>query len=262
MLPIHKTLKTRFDYDEIPPGYYYRVMLEGPQIQRFWHRKKFEAVAQRIPAGASVIDFGCSAGSFLMVLGQLNPSVRAVGVDIGSSQIEFARAEVEPQFPDGRVRFVVLPDTSGKLPFDDASVDVVTSIEVIEHVHPAIVHRFLAEARRVLKPGGRLLLTTPNYRSMWPLIEIALQRVSKVRYEHQHINKFTPNSAVKAVEAAGFEVQDVSTLFVLAPFLAAASPKLAQAAHQLEVASKARVGSILLIDAKPLGDAEFTRLFG
>ncbi len=256
MLPIHKTLKSAFDYDDIPAGYYYQAMLEGPPVQRFWHRRKFEAVAERVPAGASLVDFGCSAGSFLHVLGEVKPRVRAVGVDIGSRQIEFAREHVAPRFPDGRISFRLLGDTSGVLPFEEGSVDVVTSIEVVEHLHPAIVHRFFAEARRVLRPSGRLLVTTPNYRSLWPLIEMAVERMSPVRYAHQHINKFTPNSLTKVVESAGFEVTEASTLFVVAPFLAGASAAAASAVHALESASGLRMGSLLLLEARPMSDAE------
>lgn len=256
MLPIHKTLKAAYDYDDIPAGYYYQAMLEGPPVQRFWHRRKFEAVAERVSDGSKLVDFGCSAGSFLHVLGEVKTGVRAVGVDIGAAQIEFAREHVATRFPDGRVTFEALTDTSGKLPFDDESVDFVTSIEVVEHLHPAIVHRFFAEARRVLKKSGRLIVTTPNYRSMWPLIELAVERMSPVRYAHQHINKFTPNSLTKVIEGAGFEVTEASTLFVVAPFLAGASAAVANALHGVENAAPHGLGSLLLMQARPMGDDE------
>ena len=116
MLPVHKTLKTVFNYDEIPPGYYYTAMREGSPIQRFWHRRKFAHVARLIPDGAAVLDFGCGAGSFLAVLGEERPSVRAVGVDIGSSQIDFANREVAKLFPGGRITFEALPAASASFP--------------------------------------------------------------------------------------------------------------------------------------------------
>src|SRR4029078_4972958 len=43
----------------------------------------------------------------------------------------------------------------------------------------------------LLNPGGKLVLTTPNYASAWPVIEVILNRVSDVSYEEQHITKFT-----------------------------------------------------------------------
>ena len=50
--------------------------------------------------------------------------------------------------------------------------------------------RLLAEARRLLLPQGRLVVTTPNYRSLWPLIESGVNLVSRVSYEQQHVNKY------------------------------------------------------------------------
>jgi 2-polyprenyl-3-methyl-5-hydroxy-6-metoxy-1,4-benzoquinol methylase len=256
MLPVHKTLKTVFNYDEIPPGYYYTAMREGSPIQRFWHRRKFAHVARLIPDGASVLDFGCGAGSFLAVLGEERPSVRAVGVDIGSSQIDFANREVAKLFPGGRITFEALPAASGVVPHPDGAFDVVTVIEVIEHLHPAIAHRFLREARRLLKPGGRLIVTTPNYRSLWPLIEVVLERMSPVKYHEQHINKFTPSSLVKFVESGGFEIQAVSTIFISAPFLAPISVALADAVHRIETAVQLHAGSLLVVEATPLPASE------
>src|SRR6185503_7537952 len=161
----------------------------------------------------------------------------------GSSQIDFANREVAQQIPGDRIRFEALPDTTGVVPYPDASFDVVTSIEVIEHLHPAIAHRFLQEARRLLKPGGRLIVTTPNYRSLWPFIEMVLERVSPVKYHDQHINKFTPTSAVKFVESGGFEVQALSTIFFAAPFFAPVSTAVADAVHRLETSVQFHAGS-------------------
>jgi len=59
-----------------------------------------------------------------------------------------------------------------KLPFDDASLDRVTCVEGIEHVVDR--HRTLRELRRILKPDGRLLITTPNLLSLRARLAYAL----------------------------------------------------------------------------------------
>src|SRR5262245_36706800 len=231
-------------------------MREGSPVQRFWHRRKFAYVADLIADGATVLDFGCGAGSFLAVLGEERPTVRAVGVDIGSSQIDFANREVASRFPGGRITFEALPAESGVVPHPDSSFDVITAIEVIEHLHPAIAHRFLRDTSRLLNPGRRLIVTTPNYRSLWPLIEVVLERMSPVKYHDQHINKFTPSSLVKFVESAGFEVQRLSTIFVSAPFLAPLSTGLADMVHRVETAVQIHAGSLLVAEATPLPASE------
>ena len=245
MLPVYRTPLHIFNYDEIPPGYYYKAMREGAASQRFWHRQKFLAVSNHVPDTGRVLDLGCGPGSFLSILCETHPSIQAVGLDIASSQIDFAMKEVAPRF-EGRIRFEQYDAAKGILPYPDQSFDTVTSIEVVEHIHPYVAHQMLSEARRVLKPGGRLVATTPNYRSLWPLVEVALELLSPVKYHEQHINKFTPNSFVKFLETVGYQVSDLETIFIAAPFAAAISENLSKGLLALEKKAPWRLGSLLV----------------
>ncbi len=250
MLPLYKTPLHIFNYDDIPPGCYYQAMNEGSPVRRFWHRQKFVAVASRLKDGDRVLDLGCGPGSFLSILGETQPRVEAIGLDIASSQIEFAMKMVAPRF-GGRIQFQQHDASELHLPFPDHSFDAVTSIEMIEHIHPFIAYKMLEEAKRLLKPGGRILVTTPNYRSLWPLLEFGLQKFGPVKYHEQHINKFTPNSFVKFLESIGLEVQHFSTLFIVAPFLAGVAWKPAEQLCHWEQKSRSRIGSLLFAEAVP-----------
>lgn len=251
MLPVHRTKNSVFNYTEIPAGYYYDVMLSGHAVQIFWHQEKFREVANILKtAGArKVLDFGCGPGSFLSILANEVPGIDAVGVDIASPQIEFAAKNIAAKHP-GNIRFQLLD--AERLPYPDGSFDAVTCIEVIEHIHPFLAAKILAEARRVLKPDGVFVLTTPNYRSLWPLIEWALEKASPVKYHDQHISKFTPNSLVKFLEACGFEATGINSIFVFAPFVNAVSKTLAKILHGWEVKLRPLVGSLLIVRAKPI----------
>lgn len=253
MLPIHRTKNSVFNYTEIPAGYYYEMMLKGHAVQRFWHREKFMEVAKLVQAGGAkkVLDFGCGPGSFLAVLGEAVPGVDATGVDIASPQIDFAVKNIATKFP-GNIRFQLL--NGEKLPYPDATFDAVTCIEVIEHIHPFLAAKILAEARRVLKPEGTFILTTPNYRSFWPLIEWVLEKASPVKYHDQHISKFTPNSLVKFLESCGFEATGINSIFVAAPFVNAVSGGLAHFLHRFEVRLRPLIGSLLILQARPIRD--------
>lgn len=249
MLPLHRTQLSVFNYEEIPAGYYHEVMRTGHPVQRFWHQKKFLNVARHLPVSARVLDLGCGPGSFLDVAAESRPDIRGVGIDIASRQIDFARQNVQNRHGQ-RIEFLQLKGGEEALPFADGSFDVVTSIEVIEHIHPFLALRMLAEARRLLKPGGKLIVTTPNYRSAWPLIEWALEKLSPVKYHEQHINKYTPNSLLKFLECAGYKVGKVSSIFMIAPFTAAVSWKLAEAIDKLEGSSDFLLGSLLIAEAE------------
>ncbi len=252
MFPLYYSEFSVFNYHQIPAGYYYQVMKTGAAAQRFWHREKFMAVARTIKDGSRVLDFGCGPGSFLDVLGENFPKLTAVGVDQATNQIEFASQNIAPKHGPDRIRFQALAESDPGLPFEDGAFDQVTIIEVVEHIHPYYTNAILREALRVLKPTGKLVVTSPNYRSLWPLIEKILEKLSPVKYHDQHINKLTPNSALKIVESAGFKVDSVKTIFIIAPFLSGISEKLARWFYALEKRFFPRLGSLLILEARPL----------
>lgn len=259
ILPIHKAKWSVFNYDEIPPGYYYKAMISGPSTQRAWHRLKFMDVLRRIPAGQKrLLDLGCGPGSFLSLVGKFRQDVSAVGADVASSQIEFARNEIAAQFPGERIKFEVLrAEDQFRLPYEDSSFDVVTMIEVVEHLHPFIASESLREVRRILKPDGKLIISTPNYRSLWPFLEFLLEMKSEVKYHEQHINKFTPNSFVKFLESCGFNCDVLSSSLFISPFLSPLGMRFSESVFEMETALKIGFGSLIIAECSPLSDEAF-----
>ena len=110
------------------------------------------APARRGARGERVLDLGCGAGRFVAAL-------RDAGADPVGVELAEARARARaPQRP-GRGAARARPD--GAIPLEDASVDLVWCSEVLEHVPDTA--GLLSEARRVLRTGGRLLVTTPSH---------------------------------------------------------------------------------------------------
>ena len=120
------------------------------------HEERYVFAGQYV-AGKDVLDVACGTGvgtSFLREAG----ARRLWGFDIDSDAIAFAKARY------GDCEFVQSDASDLCLP--DSSVDVVVSFETLEHLKDQ--GRFLAECRRVLRPGGLLICSTPNLRiSQW-----------------------------------------------------------------------------------------------
>jgi 2-polyprenyl-3-methyl-5-hydroxy-6-metoxy-1,4-benzoquinol methylase len=220
-----------FDYASIPPGYYFEAMLHGRPPQRFWHREKFLNVLRTIPSEArTVLDIGCAAGSLTFLAATHRPELSITGLDISAAQINFANERVKPAAP--RSKFT--PVEPGPLPFADNLFDVITSVELIEHLDTEANTDLSREVFRLLRPGGSWVVTTPNYHSLWPVLEVALNVWSPVKYNEQHLTKFNRKRLLGHLESGGWIVRSMRSFFVLSPFLAGLSENAAVAALRLE----------------------------
>ena len=100
-----------------------------------------------------VLDVGCGTGT---MLGYLARYGQAEGVDADEQAVRFCRSR-------GLDRVQHVPN--GSLPFADGSFDLVTALDVIEHIDDD--RGTVQELHRVLRPGGRLLVSVPAFQWMW-----------------------------------------------------------------------------------------------
>lgn len=144
--------------------------LEPPE----WNRRS--ALLQReLRAHDRVLDVGCGAGAFSALA--VASGATTTGVDVAEVALERARAAC----PDADFRLVPF---DGPLPLDDSSFDLIWASEVIEHV--ADTAAWLSELRRVLAPGGRLLITTPSHGRL-RLFLYGIERYSEPLGDHLHL---------------------------------------------------------------------------
>lgn len=132
--------------------------------------------ARQFVAGRRVLDAGSGTGFGTLMLAEAG-AAHVAGIDNDASAVEMASADR----PDN-VEFGV--GDVAEIPFEDSSFDVVTCMEVIEHVENP--ERVLDELRRVLKPDGLLLLSTPN-------------REVVVPGNPFHLHEFTPYELVETI---------------------------------------------------------------
>ena len=181
-------------------AYYEDVWADAPDGLPWAWKWRSGLLSAEARAGERVLDLGCGAGDFLSLLRRVG--AEPVGVELSERALERARLR-EPSAET----HLLSPDDS--IPLAHGSIDLVWCSEVIEHV--ADVGGLLAEVRRVLRPGGRLLLTTPFHGRVKGAL-LALTRF-EAHFDPlgQHLRFFTRSSLRGALEAARLEVAGVAT---------------------------------------------------
>jgi 2-polyprenyl-6-hydroxyphenyl methylase/3-demethylubiquinone-9 3-methyltransferase len=135
---------------------------EGSEPSDFALRRQF--LLERVRAGERVLDVGCGEGHFAAEL--VRAGAHVVGIDVAEEPLRRARG----RHPELDLRLVA---AEGPWELADATFDVVWAGEVIEHV--ADTAAWLSEVRRVLRSGGRLLVSTPANGRL-ALMRVALSR--------------------------------------------------------------------------------------
>jgi ubiquinone/menaquinone biosynthesis C-methylase UbiE len=228
-----------YSYDSIPVGFYDQVFQRNRGIQCKWHHHKFRRIVQEIGHVSNHLDFGCGPGTLIHLL---PPGISAVGVDIAASQLSYANQN----YAGPGKEFIKID--SPHLPFADQTFDSISCVEVVEHLELRLTREILAEFIRVLKPEGKLIVTTPNYGSLWPLIEVMVNRFSDVSYEEQHITKFKRGNLQTLLKESGFSQISMTTFMSISPFLAGINWSLADQAWGPDqiISSTPGVGLLLL----------------
>jgi 2-polyprenyl-3-methyl-5-hydroxy-6-metoxy-1,4-benzoquinol methylase len=234
------------DATKIRGDYQYRALNEGPRIQRAWHRLKLGLLDEvwSPDPGQRVLDVGCGSGVFSRALRDRGAHVCAV--DANEEAVTFAR---EHFAEDGLAFHHGLLDELG---FGEGSFDAAVCLEVIEHVYPDQVEVLLGDLRRLLKPGGTLLLSTPNYRGLWPVWSGPTDRFGPTEKMHsaQHVSRFSRRKLRQALERNGFEPSTLRTYCTFAPFAAAISSGLSRALARLEARIDLPFGNLLVTTAR------------
>jgi len=147
-------------------------------------------VLKYVQQGEALIDVGCGIGEFTVRLKDRFHTL--VGVDISQPEIEFAKKRI------GNPSHVFLH--CGKLEsfhFPDEHFDVCLCLDVLEHVSD--LPGLLKETHRILKRGGNIIVTVPNW------YDIIVSKV--LRLNPLHINTFTPWRWKAILKENGFEIR-------------------------------------------------------
>lgn len=163
------------------------------EVSQFLFERVKKRMVKWVRPGANhtILDVGCGAGYFLNMIREryqeagFEPTV--VGVDISAHQVSYM---AERMSREGVTRVVAATGNGEFLPFADESFDLVTCSEVIEHIRNP--KRALEEMRRVLKPTGMLLLSTPSMSAQKGWSQVLLPATALVKF----LTRYKPNRTV------------------------------------------------------------------
>lgn len=216
---------------------YYHLALKNNPIQRFWHSKKFEFVSAKINRTPAV-DVGSGPGTFFNIHGDFDGL--KVNLDYSFGQLSYSR-KINPGI-------FHINASATDLPFSSGSVFTILLIETIEHFDEGGFNKILGEIMRVLKKGGKAVISTPNYKSIWPFLELVVSAVGPVNYMKQHITHFDSKKLGRILRERGFKIIDKKTILIISPFLAVFSRKLAEFVFKIEQRLFSKCGSVIIME--------------
>ena len=165
-------------------------------------REQWEIVSELVPLSGFLLDVGCYNGSFSRYLHR----IKYVGVDVNRQAIKEAK----------RRKIDVVLASCDFLPFRSESFDACSSIEVIEHLY--FPGKAVREAHRILKPNGKLILTTPNLVNFIDRVNMLMGvNIVPGLEQSQHIRFFTWKSLNSFLKRNGFELEGRKTWYLQFP---------------------------------------------
>lgn len=166
----------------------------GIPAENYWFRRHEAAYVALLPhcVGARVLEAGCGEGYGAGLIAERAERVVALDYDQPTT------AHVARRYPE----VAVARGNLAYLPIASSTMDVVANFQVIEHLWDQ--EGFLAECHRVLRPGGRLLVTTPNRLTFTPDSDVPLNPY--------HTRELAPSELDELLRAGGFEVESLHGL--------------------------------------------------
>lgn len=234
------------EVEQIAGDYQYRALRTGNVVQRQWHKNRHNLIyfLNFLSKDETLLDAGCGSGNVIFEFH--SKTKRVMGIDNNLDCISFIKKQIKmkriknAEVKEMNILNIKLPERYSR----------VIMTEVIEHFDKKNTKKLLSEVRSVMKKDGKLLITTPNYHSLWMILEkmIDIFHLTPSLWGEQHLIKFTPEILKGIVESQGFEVERIGTLNFISPFLAIFDRKLADFFSQLEF-KYAPFGSLLYLVA-------------
>ncbi len=228
----------------LPADYYDRVLNNGLAknrgIQSNWHNITFLKVKSRMNLEGRHLDFACGPGTFIGSYLSLD----SIGVDISKNQIDFAVNNYS-----SKGKFYKLDNFN----FDDFQnkFDVITVIGLLEYLDEKEFDSLMIKLYGITKKGGKILFTTPNYKSFMFYLEKIANIVSTVNYTATHKTRYNYKLLHKRFNNLPFGEFEIIKFLNLGIFFSIFSLDIGKAVTSLiEKIFQNKIGYLFLVELK------------
>jgi len=168
---------SKFWKETIPEGYYdistQVGTKNGRSIQTNWHHITFTRVKVNIKKNDRILDFACGSGNFFASIDNLNEE--SIGLDISDKQIKYANKKYSDI-----AKFYTLENFDFES--NKENFDVITCLGLIEFIEIQEINELISKFYDLLKPGGTLIITTPNFQFTMKILEKILNKIGKINF--------------------------------------------------------------------------------
>lgn len=181
---------------------YYERLIKEYKSQSLWSKNRVKNVLQLaspLKRKMKILDLGCGAGIFLLEFSRRGAKV--YGVDSSAEALK-ATVKLFSLFRQKKQPFLFQANITS-LPFKKDQFDLVVCADLVEHLYPDEFRKMLKEARRVLKPGGKLLIYTP---CPTHIFEIMRKHNFILKKDVSHVDLKNADSLIKSLKKEKFKI--------------------------------------------------------
>lgn len=191
----------------IPADYQYQAIRSKNFLQANWHKNKLLALETLLPLSSEkrILDLGTGSGNFELAFSHKVKQI--IGVDYNDEALSFLKGRLRIDgISNVSLIFTDIRNLSPLLKYP--KFDYIVAVDVIEHIRISEAQTVVKSIYKLLKPGGKVCIITPNYQSAWIFIESVLDKltiVPKFKGE-QHLAKYHKHNLSEIFEACGFQL--------------------------------------------------------
>ena len=193
--------KKSFWNNELPIGYYdllHNQEEKKANLQSNWHFLTYSKVSENLIREVKHLDYACGPGT---LIGQYSNSI-SLGFDISENQIIYANLKYSNENKNFTFKE---SDIHKKGPYD-----IITILGLFEYLTDAEILALLQYLKKNIKKNGKIIITTPNYKSSIHILEVISNMISPVNYKNVNINKLNIGKLIKLVDKSEFEIVKIN----------------------------------------------------